>query len=303
MLTPFKDNGEVDYAGLTKLINLYLESGVSGLFANCLSSEMYELSPSEQLRVVRHVIKAVNGVIPVVATGTFEGSLIKQAAFVKKMHDTGVDAVIVITGIMASVTEPDKLLTERILQLLQLTGNIKLGLYECPVPYKRVITAEQLKTFVSTNRITYLKDTSLDIEQVKAKLEAVKGHAGFGLYDAYMAHAVDSLKAGSAGLSCIQGNFFPELIVWLCENYNNAGLKDDVDRVQQVLRHNMDLVHHVYPVIAKYFLQKRGLKISTCTRRQVGVFNLDVRRKIDKFYTQLGHLQKALNIPLAGYPV
>jgi len=296
MLTPFKDSGEVDYDGLTKLIELYLESGVSGLFANCLSSEMYELSEPERLQVVGHVIKAVNGKVPVVATGSFGGPVAGQAEFIKKMHATGVDAVIVITGIMAGEAESDKILNDRIFQLLQLTGNIKLGLYECPVPYKRVITAEQLKEFVATNRVTYLKDTSLDIGQVKAKLEAVKGYAGFGLYDAYMAHAVESLKAGSAGLSCIQGNFFPELIIWLCEKYDDPGLTAEVARVQQILRDNMEVVHDVYPIIAKYFLQKRGLGISTYTRRQVGVFSPEVRMKIDKLYADFGRLQKELDI-------
>ncbi|HEY7159689.1 MAG TPA: dihydrodipicolinate synthase family protein, partial [Acidobacteriota bacterium] len=39
MLTPFKDNGAIDYEGLSRLIEFYLDAGVSGLFANCLSSE------------------------------------------------------------------------------------------------------------------------------------------------------------------------------------------------------------------------------------------------------------------------
>lgn len=298
MLTPFKDSGEVDYRGLTKLIELYLGSGVSGLFANCLSSEMYELSGTERLQVVSHVVKAVNGRIPVVATGTFGGPVAEQAEFVKRMYATGVDAVIVITGMMADGSEPDKVLNDRIFQLLQLTGNIQLGLYECPAPYKRIITAEQLRELVATNRVTYLKDTCLDIGQVKAKLEAVRGYAGFGLYDAYMAHAVESLQAGSAGLSCIQGNFFPELIIWLCENYDDPRLKEEVAGVQQILRENMEVVHAVYPIVAKYFLQKRGLGISTFTRRQVGVFSPEVRSKIDKLYKDLGRLQKELDIRL-----
>jgi len=46
----------------------------------------------------------------------------------------------------------------------------------------------------------------------------------FGLYDAYMKHAVESLKAGSAGLSCIQGNYFPKLRVWLCDNLDNTSM-------------------------------------------------------------------------------
>ncbi len=75
-----------------------------------------------------------------------------------------------------------------------------------------------------------------------------------------MGHAVKSLQAGSAGLSCIQGNFFPELIVWLCDNYADESMADEVNRVQQFLIDNMDVMHNVYPIVAKYWLTKRGLK-------------------------------------------
>ena len=301
MLTPFKDNGEIDYKGLTKLTELYLESGVSGLFANCLSSEMYELNEQERVQLVKHVIKIVDGRVPVVATGSFGGTLEIQAEFIKKMHDTGVKAVIVITGIVAGIDEADEVLNDRIFQLLRLTGEIKLGLYECPVPYKRIISAEQLKKFVETNRITYLKDTCLNLEQVKAKLEAVNDYRDFSLYDAYMVHAVKSLKAGSAGLSCIQGNFFPELIIWLCKNYDEPGLKNEVLKVQEVLANSMDVVHDVYPIVAKYFLQKRGVDISIYTRRQVGMFTGEIKTKIDTLYAGLSRLQNELQIDLAGY--
>ena len=302
MITPFEEKtGAVDYDGLTRLTELYLRAGVTGLFANCLSSEMYELSETERLQTVRHVVAVAGGAVTIVAAGTFAGSLQQQADFIKRMHDTGVQGVVIITSVLAAEHESDEVLDERIFQLLKLTGDIKLGLYECPVPYKRIISASQLKQFVQTNRIVYLKDTCLDIGQVKAKLAAVKGY-NFGLYDAFAEHAVESLTAGSAGLSCIQGNFFPELIVWLCDNYDNETLKKEVGMVQQLLIDNMEVVHNVYPIIAKYFLRKRGLNISTFTRRQVGQFTNDVRIKVDKLYEDFSSIQKALNIKVSGYP-
>ncbi|HEY5509690.1 MAG TPA: dihydrodipicolinate synthase family protein [Prolixibacteraceae bacterium] len=53
MLTPFKDNGEIDFNSLTEF---YIKSGASGLFSNCLSSEMFELTEQERLQVVKHVV-------------------------------------------------------------------------------------------------------------------------------------------------------------------------------------------------------------------------------------------------------
>ena len=59
MLTPFKNDGSIDYSGLKKLTELYIESGASGLFANCLSSEMFELSEVERIELINQVIKTV----------------------------------------------------------------------------------------------------------------------------------------------------------------------------------------------------------------------------------------------------
>jgi 4-hydroxy-tetrahydrodipicolinate synthase len=296
MLTPFKDNGAIDYNALTELTEVYLQAGAAGMFANCLSSEMFELTPEERIGIIKHVIKVVNGAVPVVATGTFGGPIPQQADFVKQVNDCGTDAVILITGLLADENEPDTVFNDRVFELLNATENIPVGFYECPVPYKRLLSPQQLISFVDTGRVIYHKDTCLDIELVKQKLKAGTNHPQFGLYDAYMVHAVQSLRAGSAGLSCIQGNFFPELIVWLCDNFDNLALKDQVDIVQQFLIDTMGVIHHVYPVVAKYFLHRRGLKISTFTRRNVGVLSVDIRKQVQQLNIDYIQLQSKISI-------
>ncbi len=295
MLTPFKDNGSIDFDALTSLTEFYLQAGAAGLFANCLSSEMFELTEAERIQIIKHVVKVTNGSVPVVATGTFGGEIANQAQFVKQVYDCGVQAVIAITGLLADSSESDAVFNDRVFDLINQTEQIPLGFYECPVPYKRVLTAKQLHQFVATGRVIYHKDTCLDLNQIKAKLKATEGHT-FGLYDAYMVHAVESLKAGSAGLSCIQGNYFPELIVWLCDNYDNASLTAEVNQVQQFFIDNMDVMHDVYPTVAKFYLQKRGLNLSTFTRRDVGNFSSEVRNKVVKLYDDYLNLQKHLSI-------
>ncbi|WP_316847419.1 dihydrodipicolinate synthase family protein [Pedobacter psychrodurus] len=295
MLTPFLSNGNIDYPALTQLTEIYLQAGSSGLFANCLSSEMFELSGKERIQAIKHVIKVVNGAVPVVATGTFGGEIGKQADFIKEVSDAGVEAVIAITSLLADENETDEIFNDRLFDLLDQTEKIQLGFYECPVPYKRVLKPKQLADFVSTGRVIYHKDTSLDLDQIKEKLKLTAGKT-FGLYDAYIVHAVESLKAGSSGLSCIQGNYFPELIVWLCDHYKDETLTDEVQVVQQFLIDNMDVMHNVYPVVSKYFLQKRGLNISTFTRRNVGSFTPSVVKEVETLFDDYTSLRNNLNI-------
>ena len=299
MLTPFKENGEIDLNGLTQLIQLYLQAGAKGLFANCQSSEMFQLSDEERLLIVKHTLKVADGKVPVVAVGNFGKTIANQADFIHKIYDTGVKAVIIVTSLVAEEHESNEVFNERIFELFNLTGKIPLGFYECPEPYKRVLTAEQLKKFVATGRVIYHKDTCLDIGMIREKLKATNGIESFGLFDAYAANAVASLEAGAAGLSCIQGNFFPELIVWLCNHFNDADSVDQVNKVQQFLVDHMDVIHYAYPVVAKYYLQKRGLPISTFTRTHTEVFTADVKNKVDCLFNEYQVLKKELERQLS----
>lgn len=295
MLTPFLSNGNIDYKALTQLTEIYLQAGAAGLFANCLSSEMFELTAPERIQAIKHVINVVGGEVPVIATGTFGGEITKQADFVKRVNEVGVEAVIAISSLLAAEEESDEVFENNVFELLRQTNDIPIGFYECPVPYKRVLKPKQLQQFVQTGRVIYHKDTSLDLNQIKEKIDLTKRYT-FGLYDAYMVHAVDSLKAGSAGLSCIQGNYFPELIVWLCDHYNDANLSTEVSIVQQFMIDNMDVMHNVYPIVSKYFLQKRGLDISTFTRREVGMFTPAVVKEVEKLFKDYTALLSDVNI-------
>ena len=298
MLTPFQESGAIDVPGLDRLTDFYLESGAAGLFANCLSSEMYELTDAERLSVTKQVVERVVGQVPVVSTGTFGGPIEQQADFVKRIYDTGVQAVIVITSQLVSADESDAVLLDRMHQLMDLTEGIPLGMYECPVPYKRLISSAMLVDLLPTGRLIYHKDTSLDADEVSRRLMVAQGY-NFGLYDAYMVNAVSSLRAGAAGLCCIQGNIFPELVTWLCAHFDDSERQDDVARLQQFFTGCMDLVHTAYPTIAKYSLYQQGLPISLYTRRRVEPLTPALRADMDNLLNTVAQLRHELGIETA----
>jgi len=274
MLTPFTANLQVDYPGLCRLTEFYLESGAVGLFANCLSSEMYELSPEERLKIIDTVFKQVAGRVPVVATGTMGGSIPQMAEFSKQVYALGVDAVIVLNNQFVTEDETDDLFLERMQEWLGLTPGIPFGIYECPLPYKRLVSIPVLEHLLATGRIVYHKDTSLKIDEVRAKIKTGENYV-FGLYDAYIEHAIDSLNSGAKGLSCIQGNYFPDLIVKLC-----AAPEKHRD-IQEFLSAHMELMHQSYPISAKYVLQKMGFPINLATRRKVAELTPEIMSKLD----------------------
>src|SRR5690606_19716194 len=170
MLMPFQENLAIDYVALEKLIDFYLDAGAAGLFANCLSSEMFQLSKSEMLESVKFIVEHVDGRVPVVATGTFEEPIDEQAAFIKEIYATGIDSVIVITSHLAEENDSNEQFEKNVLELIQKTDNVPLVFYECPVPYKGLIEPTFLGNLVKSGRVKYHKDTSLDIDHIERKL-------------------------------------------------------------------------------------------------------------------------------------
>jgi 4-hydroxy-tetrahydrodipicolinate synthase len=267
MITPFNLKAKVDFDVVSNLIDFYLAAGVKGFFANCLSSEMFSITEDERLELTAYVVKKVNGRVPIVATGSFGLTIEDKAEFTKKIYDTGIDAVILITGHFAKVADNDDVLLKNFETMYNLTGNIPLGMYECPAPYKRIISAPVFKTLLSANRLVYHKDTSILIENVKAKLDIVKEtKSNIEFYDAHTPNAMQSLQLGAKGMSSISGNFYPEILVWMVNNANNPNKQEEVKWLQAELTRVDPLIHVAYPMSAKYFLQKRGLPIRTISR-------------------------------------
>ncbi len=297
MITPFDLKAKVDLDAVSKLIDFYLAAGVKGFFANCLSSEMFSITEDERLELTSHIVKYVDGRVPIVATGSFGLTIEDKAEFTKKIYDTGIDAVILITGHFAKLEDSDEVLLQNFENMFNLTGNIPLGMYECPAPYKRIISADVFRSLLAANRLVYHKDTSIQLEQVKAKLDIIREtNNGIEFYDAHTPNAMHSLQMGAVGMSSISGNFYPELLVWMVNNANKPGKQEDVKWLQAQLNRVDPLIHIAYPMSAKYFLQKRGLPVRTISRAVALQLTPEQKEVLDGIYDTFIDCCKRLEI-------
>jgi 4-hydroxy-tetrahydrodipicolinate synthase len=302
MLTPFDEKGRIDFDGLSRVIDFYLASGVKGLFANCLSSEMYSLTEEERLHLIEHVVEYTDGAVPVVATGSFGSTLQGRVETVKRTYGAGVDAVILITSHFALADDPDEELIENLEQIFRLTEPIPLGVYECPAPYKRILTARVFAELLRSNRLVYHKDTSLNFDLVSEKIQVMKKvpNCRLEFFDAHTPNAIDSLQAGAKGMSSISGNFYPEILVWLCNHATHRDSQELVKWIQAELTRFDPVIHALYPVSAKYFMQKRGLGISELSRVQPMSLSRDQREQLDSIFVKfLGWCERLAITPVS----
>lgn len=266
MVTPFKEDLSIDYKALEKLVEWYIERGVSGLFAVCQSSEMHQLSLRERVELSSAVMKFTAGRVPVISSGHISSSLEDQIEEIKAIAETGVDAVILVTNLLARESEPDSVWKERMETLLSsISKDTKLGLYECPYPYKRLLSKELLEWIISTERFVYLKDTCCDIDIIKDRSKMAEG-SNLKLYNANAASLLGSLQAGYAGYCGIMTNFHPELYVQLCDTWFEDSEK--IENLQNLIGLASVVEYQYYPVNAKYLLQLEGLGFTLQSRKQ-----------------------------------
>eukprot|EP00937_MAST-01D_sp_MAST-1D-sp2_P003947 g3947.t1 len=255
MLTPFTPDGAaVDYVCLEVLSRWYLDNGATGLFPVAQSSEMYELSPAERIECARVVKAAAGGRGSVCAAGTFGGPIEEQAAFVQRMSEHA-DVVVVLVCMLAAEDEGDDVWRSRMERLLDLTGDVPLGLYECPAPYHRLLTPAMLRWLADTGRVYFHKDTSRRNDLISAKLDALRGRPAdspFRWYNGNCTTLLHSMRAGSNGFGGVSANFYPHLVHWLVANA--AAQPQQAERLQQFLTVAEGIVKQMYPASAKVYL-------------------------------------------------
>ncbi|MGN0909410.1 MAG: dihydrodipicolinate synthase family protein, partial [Succinivibrio sp.] len=185
MLTPYTASGKsVDYEALAELTDWYIRNGCSGLFADCQSSEIFFLSQEERVKVLKTVIKAAAGRVSVIASGHVSDSTADQIRELDAIASCGPDAVIFISNRFAGQGEDDEEWWRNLEKVMaSLPQDMPLGVYECPFPYKRLLSDDVVRRMAATGRFSFIKDTCCDLRTLKRRAAIASG-TGLGIYNA-----------------------------------------------------------------------------------------------------------------------
>ncbi len=105
--TPFRDDGAVDLESADRLVEFYLESGVSGITILGIMGEAPKLAPEESVVFMAHMLNRVAGRVPVVV-GVSAPGLGNMANLAHKSMDAGAAGVMIAP--MPGLSHEEKLL-------------------------------------------------------------------------------------------------------------------------------------------------------------------------------------------------
>ena len=264
MLTAFDDHGGIDWESQERLTEWYLERGSEALFAVCQSSEMLYLDLSEREALARFTVEVVDGRLPVIASGHVGVTLEEQITELTKIAATGIDCLVFVTNRL----DPDNLGSEFLFKTVEtlkqeLPPDLRLGLYECPAPYRRLLSDDEIAYFAQDPRFVILKDVSCDIQTVRRRLELTK-NSSLVISNANAAIAFEAMKSGASGFCGVFNNFHPDLYRWLeDEGEIHTELVNELARflVLSAATEGMG-----YPKLAKAYHQRLGTIQSSFSR-------------------------------------
>jgi 4-hydroxy-tetrahydrodipicolinate synthase len=279
VVTPFDENLKIDAGAYRALIDWYIRQGAGGLYANCLTSEMYQLTAEERVLLTVEAVRVSAGRVPVAATGNAGAVSAKDPspeatlAECREIAAAGADVVMLVI--------PPWCLTDEDVEayFMGVAGSIpaRLGIYECPAPRPYHLGVELVYRLAHTGRFYAFKETSCQWAKILALIDAVKS-TPLALLQANTPYLLEAVQAGSPGTMSIAATWLPDLVAQVIK----AGRASDVAAgALQAELVTLELAQRsVHPRGTKYLLGKRGVPITP--RARVGVdLNEEEKRALD----------------------
>ncbi|MCD8350577.1 MAG: dihydrodipicolinate synthase family protein [Planctomycetaceae bacterium] len=280
MVTPFTAADKPDYPAIRNMVEWYIENGCDGIFAVCQSSEMFFLSLAEKRDIAACVVDSVGGRIAVVVSGHTADSLDEQKAEIESMARVRADAYVLVSNRLAREDEGEAVFVKNASALFKTFPDIQFGMYECPYPYKRLVTTEFLLECARGKRLSFFKDTCCDPDRIRERAAALGAPSSLALFNANAATILESLIAGYAGYNGVMANYHPRLYAWLVANFALQPVKSR--KLADLLTVLALSEARCYPITAKYHFNKCAVPMSLNSRgADVAGFTINDRLGMD----------------------
>ena len=233
IITPFKENGDVNFDEFGKLIEMQIEGGTDAIIVCGTTGEASTMNDDEHLATIKYCIDKVDGRIPVVA-GTGSNSTKEAVNLSKKAAELGADGLLCVTPYYNKATQ------EGLYQYYKAISDavdIPIIMYNVP---GRTSTNIQPETAVriakEVENVVAIKEASGNIAQV-AKLASLAD----GCLDIYSGNddqVLPLMSLGGIGVISVWSNVAPKQV----HDMTAAFLNGDVETARKLQLDAIDLI-------------------------------------------------------------
>lgn len=256
IVTPFKENMEVDYDKLGELIEFQIAEGTDSIIICGTTGEASTLSHEEHLECIRYTVNKVNGRVPVIA-GTGSNSTETAIYLSQEAENYGADALLVVTPYYNKATQKGL-----IAHFTAVANSVKLPIIMYNVPGRTGcnLLPQTVATLVrEVDNIVGIKEASGNIAQVAEVMQLTGGN--IDLYSGCDEMIVPVLSLGGVGVISVLANVVPKETHDMVDKFLDGDLKGSLTIQLKLLPLINALFCEVNPIPVKKALNLMGFGV------------------------------------------
>jgi len=256
IVTPFKDNFEVNYDKLGEIIDHQVEHKTDAIVIVGTTGEASTLSHEEHVECIRYAVDRVHGRIPVVA-GTGSNSTETEVWLSEEAYKAGADGVLLVTPYYNKATQ--KGLIEHFGAVARKV-DIPVILYNVPSRTGCNLTPQTIAKLVKEyDTIVGLKDAAGNIEQTIETMVCCNGD--LDLYSGNDGQITPVLSAGGKGVISVLSNVAPEDTHEIVERFLKGDAKGSLELQMKYFNLIKALFCEVNPIPVKAAMNLMGMGV------------------------------------------
>lgn len=256
LVTPFKENGEINYSKLEQLVEDQIAGGTDSIIVCGTTGEAATLTHDEHIREIRFVCDIVNGRIPVIA-GTGSNCTATSVYLSKCAEEAGADGLLLVSPYYNKSTQKGLKV-----HFTEVAEAVKLPILLYNVPSRTGINIAP-ETIVElckeVENIVGVKEASGNFSSI-AKIASMS-NGWVDLYSGNDDQIVPLMSLGGKGVISVLSNIAPAKVHEMCE----AHLKGDVAKSCKMQLEAIPLIEALFcevnPIPVKEAMNMMGMEV------------------------------------------
>ncbi len=286
IVTPMKDNEDVNYDKLEELIEWQIEQGTDCIIIAGTTGESSTLTTEEHSKVIKEAVRMVNHRIPVVA-GTGSNCTREAVHLSKEAEEAGVDGLLAVTPYYNKATQGGL-----IRYYTEIAEAVKLPIIMYNVPGRtgcNILPETAATLFRDVENIVGIKEATGSVAQASKLMYLTDGR--IDLYSGEDGIVVPLMAIGAVGVISVWSNIAPKDVHDMCAAFA-AGDVAAARAIQLKAQPLVDaLFSEVNPIPVKKALNLMG--------REVGTLRSPLTEMTEENAAKLAEAMKNYGISLA----
>lgn len=255
LVTPFYEDGTVNFEKLGELIEFHIENKSDGIVVLGTTGEAPTISFEEQREIVAYTVKKAQRRIHIMV-GSGRNHTAESVHLSQEFELLGADSLLVVTPYYNKTNESGMI---KHFTAIADSVSIPVILYNVPGRTGCRICVKAIETLAKHPRIAGIKEASGDLAYVMSVSRYLSDE--FVMYSGNDDMIVALLSVGAVGVISVWANIMPQVTQSIVKNYLSGKTKESLDLQLRYLNLIHALFSETNPIPIKFAMNELGFKV------------------------------------------